>query len=108
MVSLDEAIEENSKLSALVQGLEDDLEQCVLDERGCKDELNQLNGRRAELMSIYEQNAKEIPAIQETSFAIEKKYKQKQEDVNAAMKDLKRLRLILGCAKQKKLKSNKL
>lgn len=84
-------LEENNNVSSQITALENELEQCVANEKGQKDLLKQLKNRRTELTHEYEELGNQIPQLQDTNNTASEKLQQKDAEIAESLQDLKRI-----------------
>ncbi|OHT08714.1 hypothetical protein TRFO_04796 [Tritrichomonas foetus] len=94
------AMEENNTITSQITALENELEQCVANERGQKDLLKQLKNRRTELTHEYEELGTQIPQLQDSNNAASEKLEQKDSEIADSLVELRRIDEMLE-AKQK-------
>jgi len=90
LANLREAMEQNDLITSEIVGFENELERCIMDEKGQKDELNQLRQRRSELTKKYEDLSQQIPQLQDNNKSIEDKKVQREKDISESLDELKR------------------
>ncbi|EAY10816.1 hypothetical protein TVAG_258180 [Trichomonas vaginalis G3] len=91
LASLHEAMEANEVVTSEITGLENELERCVLEERGQKDELSQLKARRVELTKQFEELNQQIPQLKENNRITQEKKAAKDKEIQDSIAELKRI-----------------
>ena len=94
-VILKEAMEENAMITSEISGYESELEQCVADERGQKDFLKQLKGRRIELAKENEELGAQIPQLQDANKAANDRLAAKEKEITDSFAELKKIEDML-------------
>jgi chromosome segregation ATPase len=85
------AMEENNQVSQKITELENELEECVSNERGQKDLIKQLKSRRTELTREFEDLGAQIPEMQDANKQLSDKLAEKDAEIEASLADLKRI-----------------
>ena len=97
---LAKAMEENAQVTEKITFCENELEQCVSNERGQKDLMKQLRNRRVELTREFEDLGSQIPQLQDVNRQTSEKLEAKDQEIEASLAELKRIDDTLE-AKQK-------
>lgn len=98
--NLHDALEENEKITSEIQGFESELEKCVLEEKGHKDELAQLKQRRTELMKHFEELNAQVPQLQEINRQTQEKRELRDKEITESLAELKKIEDLVD-SKQK-------
>ena len=88
---LAKAMEENSQITEKITFCENELEQCVTNERGQKDLMKQLKNRRIELTREFEDLGNQIPQLQEINRQTSEKLESKDQEIEGSLAELKRI-----------------
>jgi chromosome segregation ATPase len=88
---LAKSMAENNQVSQQITDLETELEECVSHERGQKDLIKQLKSRRTELTHDYDDLGVQIPEMQDANRQLSDKIAQKDAEIEASLKELKRI-----------------
>ena len=91
LATLHERMEENDLVSSEITTLENELERCILEERGQKDELSQLRQRRTELTKQFDDLNEQIPQLKENNRTTQEKKVQRDKDIAESLAELKRI-----------------
>ena len=95
LATLHERMEENDLVSSEITTLENELERCILEERGQKDELTQLRQRRTELTKQFDDLNEQIPQLKESNRTTQEKKVQKDKDIAESIAELKRINEVV-------------
>ena len=93
-------MDENNNVTEQIASLENELEQCIANEKGQKDLLKQLKNRRNELTHEYDDLNAQIPQLQESNNSASERLEQKDAEIAQSLEELKRIDETLE-AKQK-------
>ena len=91
LTTLHDRMEENDLVSSEITSYENELERCIVEERGQKDELSQLKARRAELKKQFDDLNEQIPQLKDANKSTADKKTQKDKEIAESLAELKRI-----------------